>query len=298
MKLKLFVFALAGMVGLFAAAQSGAALPYHYYIEKDTDLYGNLDQDDIVPGGEVDCGPVAAVNSFVYLENKYPDIYDRYLVPDIEFPPDGVRDYDELINAAQVLAGAAYMNTKPPGGTWADMFIYGKWKYIEERVPDETIYAAQMLGMWQFVPVPPRPVDEVPPIIKPDWVQDNMYPTWQFIYTELVHCEDVEILISWANGGHYLTLTGFDWNDIDGDGIIDPEEEAVMKYINPVDGLPGESGIWNVEVGSQYEIMTDYETGAYVWMAVSESPIPEPATIAMVGMALVGIAGIVRKRLF
>jgi hypothetical protein len=156
-----------------------------------------------------------------------------------------------------------------------------------------------MLGMWQFPTVPPRPPAQVPAIMKPDWVQDLMYPTWQFIYEELHHCEDVEILINWADGGHYLTLTGFSFDDLDGDGIIEPDdgETATIKYIDPCNGLPGQSAIWNVAVDSQYELMTDYESGAYVWMAVSES-IPEPMTIAMVGMALVGLAGVVRKRLF
>jgi hypothetical protein len=273
---------------------SGADL---YQIEKDTDLYGNLDQDDIPAGGEVDCGPTAAVNSLVYLENKYPGIYDRHLIPDIEFPPDGVRDYNELINAALLLAGANNMNTKPPGGTWDDMFIYGKWNYIEFQIPGVTTYAAQMLGTWGFPGAnPPRPPDEIPPILKPLWVQDQMYPTWQFIYNELYDCEDVEILINWNGGGHFLTLTGFVWND-DGDGVIQQEEGAVMKYIDPATGDTGESGIWNVAVNSHYELMTDYETGAIVTMAVSESPIPEPATIVLVAMGLAGAIGYLRKRI-
>jgi hypothetical protein len=272
-----------------------------YYVEKPVELYGNLDQDDIPGGGEIDCGPVAAVNSFVYLENKYPWAYDRHLVPDTEFPPDGIRDYDELINAAILVSGANNMNTKPTiPGTWDDMFIYGKMQYIEFNVPGVTVYAAQMLGMWAWPgpPLSPRPPDEVPPIPKPIWVQDWTYPTWQFIFGELHDCEDVEILLSWNGGGHYLTLTGFNWTDTDGDGVIDAEEEAMMMYIDPQTGAPGATGIWNVPVDSEYEIMTNYETGSVITMAVSESPIiPEPAAIMMVGLALAGLVGTIRRRM-
>ena len=288
----------AAVVLLCATPSTSGALPPVHHIEKDIALYGNLDQDDVGPGGNVMCGPTAAINSFVYLENKYSDVYDRHLVPDTEIPPDGVRDYDELVNAALTLAAANYMNTTPPGGTWDDMFIYGKYQYIEERAPHVTTYAAQMLGMWAWPGPPenPRPPNQIPPIPKPIWVADNMYPTWQFIFQELAHCEDVEILINWDGGGHFLTLTGFDFTDTDGDGVMDPGEEAVMKYIDPSGGVPGEAGIWNVAVGSDYEIMTDYETGAIITMAVTES-IPEPATIALIACSLMGFVGVVRKRL-
>ena len=303
MKRFILILAPVAVVVLLCAtpSTSGAIL---YQIQKDVELYGNLDQDDIAGGGEVDCGPVAAVNSFVYLENKYPDVYDRHLVPDIEDPPDNVRDYNELINAAVLVSTAAYMNTKAPGGTWDDMFIYGKYNYIEMQVRGVTIYAAQMLGMWGFPGNPPnvRPPDEIPPIPKPTWVADLMYPTWDFIFNELYHCEDVEILINWAGGGHYLTLTGFTFDDADGDGVINPDEgeNAVIYYIDPATGTTGHSNIWNVEVTSpygQYELMTNYESGAIVTMAVSESPIPEPATIAMIASGLMGLVAVARRKL-
>jgi hypothetical protein len=297
MKWLTVLFVVMGLVAFASVSQANDPVLYH--VEKDVDLYGNLDQDDIPGGGEVDCGPTAAVNSFVYLENKYPITYDRSLVPDTEIPPDGIRDYDELVNAALMLAGANYMNTKPPGGTWYDMFVYGKYRYIEDQIPGVTAYQSQMLWAWGFPGINPvRPADEIPPIPRPDWVTDLMYPTWQFIFTELHDCEDVEILLSWEGGGHFLTLTGFNWNDADGDGIIDPEEGATMMYIDPATGDPSATGIWNVAVDSEYEIMTNYETGSVITMAVSESPIiPEPATIAMVAMGMFGVIGLVRRKM-
>ena len=45
--------------------------------------YGNLDQHNTgcTAGGVNGCGPTAATNSFVMLQNLYPGIYDKNLVP-------------------------------------------------------------------------------------------------------------------------------------------------------------------------------------------------------------------------
>lgn len=289
MKRFAFLFGFAAVVVMLCAQQSGEAASYH--IEKDYTLYGNLDQDDIPGIGACACGPTAAVNSFVYLENAYPWAYNRWLIPDTNLP-NGLRDYPELIDVATILGGANYMNTKCPGGTWDDMFIYGKWRYIEDQWPGWTIYEAQLSSTWGWAGT--RLPDEIPPIEKPLWVADNTYPTWRFLYDELVECEDVEILVSWYDGGHYLTLTSFHWDDVDDDGFIDFDENAWIDYINPTDGLWHLSKIWHSGTGF---IETDLAEGAWISMAVSESPIPEPATIALIGCGLVALAGTVRRKL-
>jgi len=289
MKRFAFLFGFAAVVAMLCAQQSGEATTYH--IEKDYTLYGNLDQDDIPVIGACACGPTAAVNSFVYLENAYPWAYNRWLIPDTN-PANGLRDYQELIDVATILGGANYMNTKNPGGTWDDMFIYGKWRYIEDQWPGWTIYEAQLSSTWGWAGA--RLPDEIPPIEKPSWVADNTYPTWRFLYDELVDCEDVEILVSWYEGGHFLTLTSFYWDDVDEDGFIDFDEDAWIDYIDPQTGAWGLSNIWHSGTGF---IETDVTSGAWISMAVSESPIPEPATIALIGCGLVALAGTVRRKL-
>lgn len=262
--------------------------PPHYFIDKGSENYGNLDQNDITNFvGNVSCGPVAAVNSFVYLQNKYPDTYDESLVGDPSV-------YQNLVDAAETLCGPNYMNTQPPGGTYADMFIYGKQKYLEEELPGKTSYAAQMNFTWGIAGNPPRPANQIPPIPKPAWVQDNTYPTWQFIYGELKACEDVEVLINWTNGGHFLTLTGFDWTDTNSDNKIQQSEDATIYYIDPATGAPGHSAIWN---NGNNQLQTDYQAGAIFTTAVSESPIPEPATMVLIAMSMVGMAGTIRRRM-
>jgi hypothetical protein len=116
-------------------------------------------------------------------------------------------------------------------------------------------------------------------------------PTWKFLWEELKHCEDVEILISWIDrtdpekpqsGGHYLTLSSFCWTDADRDGMIDLEEKATIDFIDPGTGQKTYTSIWQ-------EALDGYlKTGYNGWqpiitMAVSES-IPEPVTLLLLGL--------------
>ena len=161
---------------------SASAEAITYDIEKEINLYGNLNQNIVPIWGNVACAPTAAVNSFVYLQNKYPGVYDNKLVPAQGQDLDGDGDVDQtdhMIAVVQTLGGANYMNTVANNGTFSDDFIYGKSKYIEEKVPGWTIYEAQSKWAWQRPPIP-----------KPNWVQ-TIDPTWEFLYGELVDCEDV-----------------------------------------------------------------------------------------------------------
>ncbi|MFG0252288.1 MAG: hypothetical protein ACF8NJ_05375, partial [Phycisphaerales bacterium JB038] len=205
--------ALALSAGLVAGA-SGAI----YEVQKDIDLYGNLNQNDI-PGniGASACGPAAAVNSFVYLENAYPGFYNTSLVPVQGQDLDGDGDvdrYDDMIAAAQTLISPGYMNTQVGVGTYHDDFIWGKYQYIEQAVPGMTVYEAQDYWDWTNH-------------ARPDWV-DPIYPTWDFLFTELLDCEDVELLLSWSGGGHYVTLTSLYLDDANNNGIIDFVEDAYI----------------------------------------------------------------------
>lgn len=287
-----------------------------YIIQKDQALYGNLDQDDIPNGGQFMCGPTAAVNSFKYLENAYPAIYGNSLVPvgasgGQDLNNDGIfgDSYDDMIAVAMTVgdqpppiapAMPQYMNTKlvlgGPGGsgTWDDMFIHGKKKYIEAMLPNKTLYEAQLKTTWAWVGVPARPADEVPPLPKPAWVQQNTQPDGIFLYNELNDCEDVEILIVDAAWGHYLTVTGLNWVDANGDGLIQGGENAQVFYIDPCTGQPGVSAIGGQNVpGDPVRVNYGLFANAELVMTVSES-IPEPATMALLAMG--GLAALIRRR--
>jgi hypothetical protein len=96
-------------------------------------------------------------------------------------------------------------------------------------------------------------------------------PTWDFLYYELVHCEDVEILFSWTEGGRFVTPSSFHWNDVDNNLVIDLSENATIDFVNPWTGALGVSQIWQTSLGGQIE--TDYASGAWISMAVTESPV-------------------------
>lgn len=265
-----------------------------YCIEKDVELYGNLKQTDVPGIGACACGPTAAVNSFVYLENAYPGIYDNSLVPagsagGNDYNGDGVSDaYDDMAAIAKKISRLAYMNCVCPGGTYDDMFIYGKQKYMEEVAPNKTIYGAQLSSTWAWPGG--RLEGEYPPIDKPDWVEDNTIPRWQFLYDNLVDCEDVEILIVDGDWGHYLTLTSFCWDDVDEDQIIDSDEGAIIDYIDPATGAWGVSGIWQTSLDGQLYVPYGVYTAQLV-MAMKESPVPEPAAVVLLctgGLCLLG----------
>lgn len=275
----------------FLVGNASAVLSFN--IDKTTpqNLYGNLDQDDINPGGQFMCGPTAVVNSYVYLQNTYPTIYNSSLIGDADGDGDS-DDYQDMIQVALNLAGAGYMNTKNnagagSSGTYDDMLIYGKYKYIEDNLPNQTVYAAELASTWGWVGA--RLPGEIPPIAKPGWVQDQTSPTYNFITSELISCEDVEILINWTDPeeglkGHFLTVTGFHWIDADGDLIVDLVEGAMIDYIDPGTGLWAQSPIW--QVGNPANPLDVLYGGnqTQVTMAVAESPVPEPGSLLLLGL--------------
>ena len=262
---------LAVLVLCLLAANANATL---YDIDKDPDhtLYGNLSQNDpafknVCPCWNVACGPVAVTNSYRYLERKYPNIYDNSLT-------------GNPTNLPQTAANlATLMNTCGFGTTYWDDLIWYKMKYIEARVPGKTIYQAQHMPAWNWQ------IWDDPAAAKPEWVVP-IIPKWQFIWNELVACEDVEILINWvADGndyGHYLTVKSFHWNDTHNFGVIDFDEDGWFDYIDPGTGKRGQSKLWQSSDGGILE--TDYNAfNPNITMVVSES-IPEPATLLLFGI--------------
>ena len=115
----------------FAAAallSASSARPITYDVGSDWNLYGDLNQNSIPVIGSLACGPTAALNSFVYLQNSHPGIYGHSLVPDLH----GTLEFyenDELVTVAEILGSPSYMNTMispdPNGfvGTYSDWLI-------------------------------------------------------------------------------------------------------------------------------------------------------------------------------
>ena len=245
----------------------------------DPTLYGNLDQANVPNIGGCACGPTSLVNSLVYLQQEAPSLYGdgTALVPydDDGMPPTQA----DMAAVATILAGAGYMDTANNGGTFIEDFIFGKTKYIEEKAPGKTIYAAQVALQWRDGinnTGGSQPTHQVP---KPNWVQDQTAATLDFIYKQIKAREDVEIFLEYDTGSsHYLTVTGIMYDDANNTGKL--------NFIDPLGGMAGTTNITGV-VGGVIKIA--YGGGASVYHAVSESPVPEPAAIALMLIALIGL---------
>jgi hypothetical protein len=236
-------------------------------------IFGHLDQDktNCKPMG---CGPTAAVNSFIYLQTKYPGIYDHKLVAS-DSEADMIKVVDDLIDLDK-----GYMVTDcAEDGTHYTAFIAGKRQYIEDKIPGKTVYAAVVHYTW----------DTTLGGDKPSYVTDKTVPTRAWIQKEVEDGEDVEILMESKGFRHWVTVTGFAWFDANGNGKEDPGEVAI-DYVDPKGGLDIESVIGTTADGG---LTINYNN---VWegvtVAVSESPIPEPGTLLLAGLALVLLASI------
>jgi hypothetical protein len=266
-------------VGLTTSAYAATV----YDIDKDPThiLYGTLNQNAVPLWGNVACAPAAAVNSFVYLQNKYNIYGNKLVIPN---------NQAGMIAAVQTLGTAPYMNTIANGGTFNDDFIYGKWLYLEQNAPGLTVYEAQDFFGWNVQ-------RNGQPIAKPAWV-NQMTPTWNFLWKELVACEDVEIALEYLNPdptrdatGHMLTLASFHWTDANSNGFIEQAEGATIDYVDPWTGAPGVSALWQNPLGGRLE--TSYGGGGWIHLAVSESPIPLPPALWS-GLALFATAPVIR----
>lgn len=216
---------------------------YAVTIQLPSESFGNVVQFDVPNCGAVACGPTAAVNSFVFLENQYPTIYERSLVPDTN--GNGRRDYSEMVATAATLSGSQYMNTTFPSGTFSDKFITGGAAWVESQAPGRSVYTAG-------------------------------FPTVSVLATELANVKASNSLIGFYNdqgmrtGGHYITLTGLSWTDVNQDKVVQRSEGATVAFIDPGSGKNTISSLYQLGTGGILQL--GYGGGARIELGVSVSP--------------------------
>jgi probable HAF family extracellular repeat protein/autotransporter-associated beta strand protein len=238
---------------------------YDVSLTQNGNLYGHLDQHYLTEFGlgadNMACSPTAAANSLLYLQNKYPTVYGNALVPGATSDP--ATQHEPLLSVARTLSSNSYMKTTVKNGTYDNDFIMGLKQYVEDQVPGNTIFEAQDNWSWSN---------------QPDWVQTTS-PTWQFIGDSLFSSKDVNIAISWENGGHSLTLSGFNWLDSNNDGIIEKNEGAVFDIVDPWTGNDDVFHIWQDSLNGPLD--TDYHSDSWISVAMSMEPVLEPGTLVV-----------------
>jgi hypothetical protein len=215
------------------------------------------------------CGPVAAVNSFVYLQTAYPGLYDNSLI-----------DMGSLVKTATDLSAPAFMDCAAcNGGTLINNFATGKAKWIEGSVPGKTAYS----------------IVQNPTI---DYLIQDLSTCW-FPSARGVPCgQDVELLIGFYDrtgarvGGHYVTLymasSGADGAMV---GFIDPDPNPALNTADPYTILGGPlAGV--VQINNY----GPPGTLARIDFAIDESPVPEPAAFLLLLVALPLMNWAIRRR--
>ncbi len=219
-------------------------------------------------------GPVAAITSFMYLQHQYP-IYDDKLV---------INPIADTI----LLASSTYMNTGI-WGTWVRDFVWGASLFTDARVPGTTVYLGQAVPQGNE-----SPGGWTAERYKPSWLTEGN-PTWWFIFLQLRQGKNVEISLGSGRAEPYfLTATGIYFNDSNNDGVMASEENGMLYYIDPADGVTKQSHIWQTGAGEL--LQSDFTPGCCITMAVAEGPVPLPSTLLLVGSGGLGLLAWRRRR--
>jgi hypothetical protein len=260
------------------------------------DKYGHLRNDTI--DGHGGCAATSFINSFKYLQTAHPRVYDDKLVPKLDrnnIANDW--DNDDIVTANDdMLAARSALHKKiwghnPQAADGSKYAWEEKLKWFDDHgLGGTTVFA----GMT---------TEDTTGWFKKEFLKGGRAPTWDFLWTEIAHCEDVEI----GFVGHMVTLTSLKFDDKDGDRKWDPDpdpnkyEKAWIDYIDPNSPFgpdtnnpgPTLSEIeWKKYPGTEVVMpfAKDAGYGGWIYYAYSESPVPEPATLIV--WSLLGAWGV------
>ena len=259
-------------LGLLVGASSVSAA--WVTIQQDYNLYGHLEN----KGGN--CAPTATANSFQYLQNRY-GARAGNLIPGAGTDLASARD--KLINgwtnangdvrAGMGDCGASQKSWWETKALWVQDFGTSHVK-IDGQV--RVNGGANPFAGWY----------------RGDLLED-IFPQWDFLWSELSHGEDIELGFRFAgNGAHAITLTSLKFDDVNGNNIWNVGEARKLDYLDPNDTsklfeadlslLP--SGalrfLWDNGVNTARNVFID--------LAYTES-VPEPGTLLLFAIAMIAV---------
>jgi hypothetical protein len=208
------------------------------------------------------CAAVAAINSFIYLENQYPTVYGNMLTPLITGVQPNQTDYFDT-----TLFAVNYYDLATDNQEGWNSYVTAKQAWFNQYAPNTTWITSQYAGS----------------------AQNNSVPTLAFLGQEMMDKEDVEIFVSGAIGAHALTVVGVTCPNICIIQYQDPNMPNVVQtsqlFTDPngkleFQGLPGS--------GDNFNFYT-------IDAAFSESPLPEPSTVLLAALGMIVILGLRRR---
>ncbi len=245
------------------------------------DMFARL-QNGADGNGDGECAATSLINSFLYLQQRYPGVYDNKLVPG---GPAGAAAARDALHTMIVNDGDENDDFGLQGGVWNQKL---QW-FQNAMVANQTIFAAQT-GVQSGTA-------QANQYNNSNLVTFGQYPTFAWLQQQIADGEDVEFGLY----QHMMTLIGV--------GTDNSNASTAIEYIDPnnpaVDAWADVSlsmGALMVTIpGSGYgppmgmPAMAS-DTSA-IYYAFAESPVPEPSRIVgLLGLAAIGLVGIALHR--
>jgi hypothetical protein len=221
------------------------------------------------------CGAVAAINSFIFLENTYSSIYEPggndLLTPN--YNAGGNNSPTDATNFATAGFGTYAGYYTRPGGAEED-YIDTLTDWFNNYAPGTTFLNSWFTGSNDY----------------------DYSPGIGDMAGELSANEDIEFFLQDANDSfyHVVTLTGLKCTDSN-----DPTT-CTIYYQDPNAPGTNQSAALGISGGVlQFDDVTgsNYQGTVSITAMFSESPVPEPAAFLLFGTGILGLIGFkIRKR--